>query len=360
MAHAGALFARQVERRRLPRAEAKRRLALVRPTLAYRGFARADLVIEAVVESLPVKQQVFAEVAAQVPPGAILASNTSSLPIDSIGGATPGRERVVGMHFFNPVDKMPLVEVVVGQATGEEAVATVWDFARRLGKTPVVVKSSPGFLVNRLLAFYSVEALWLLDEGHSIADIDRAMRDWGMPMGPLELTDEVGIDVAHKVAHILAEAFSDRLALPPWLDRVSGAGRLGAKSRSGFYRYDGRQRTEPDPEVYRLLDLAPRIENPDPLLLAERMVLPMVNEAARCLAEGVVRDAASLDLAMILGTGFPPFRGGLCRWADGQGIGSLVEALERFASTAGERHRPGEALTEVAAAGGFYARYPHG
>ena len=360
MAHAGGLFAKRVERRRLTRVEAKRRLALLRPTLSYRGFGRVDLVVEAVVEKLPVKQQVFAEVAAEVPEDAILASNTSSLSIDAIGERVARRERVVGMHFFNPVDKMPLVEVVMGETTGADAVATVWDFARRLGKTPVVVKSTPGFLVNRLLTFYSLEALWLLDEGHRIADLDRAMRDWGMPMGPFELTDEVGIDVAHKVAHILAEAFPDRLPMPAWLDRVADAGRLGAKSRSGFYRYEAGRRTEPDPEVYRLLELEPWVENPDPIALAERMVLPMVNEAARCLAEGVVRDAASLDLALILGTGFPPFRGGLCRWADGQGIRLLVETLARLAATAGERHQPSQALAEVADAGGFYARYPQG
>jgi len=359
MEHAGGLLRKLVERRRLSRPEMQRKLALLRPSLDYGGFARADLVIEAVVEKLSVKQAVFAEVATQVPAGTVLASNTSSLSIDLIGAKTPDPSRVVGMHFFNPVDKMPLVEVIVGEKTSPEAVATVWDFTRRLGKTPVLVQDGPGFLVNRLLMFYSVEALWLLDEGHRIEDLDRAMEDWGMPMGPFALTDEVGIDVAVKVAHILHEAFAGRLPLPPWLDTFAeDPKRLGAKTRSGFYLYEGRKRTRPDPEACRLLGLSPRIEDPDPAVLADRMVLPMVNEVARCLAEGVVASAGDADLAMILGTGFPPFRGGLCRWADSQGVGALIDVLERLAGTVGERYRPSDALRQVAEAGGFYVAHP--
>ncbi len=355
MAHAAALFRKLVERRRLSRPEALARLALVRPGLDYRGFGRVDLVIEAIVENLEVKQKVFAELAQQVPAGAILASNTSSLPIRGIARDTPEPGRVVGMHFFNPVHKMPLVEVIAAEGTAPGTVATVAAFARRLGKTPVVVKDGPGFLVNRLLMFYMAEALWLLDEGHRIEDLDRAMTEWGMPMGPMALTDEVGIDVAVKVAHILAGAFGDRLPLPDWIDRLSDEGRLGSKSGRGLYVYDGRRRTAPDPEVYRLLGLTPRIQDPDRGRLAERMVLPMVNEAARCLEEGVVRSAGDLDLALILGTGFPPFRGGLCRWADRQGLAGLVEAMARLAGQVGERFTPSPALVRRAAGGGFYA-----
>jgi 3-hydroxyacyl-CoA dehydrogenase / enoyl-CoA hydratase / 3-hydroxybutyryl-CoA epimerase len=355
MGHAAALFRQRVERRRLSKVEARRRMALIRPTLDYSGFAAADLVIEAVVERLDLKQKVFAEVAGHAAAAAVLATNTSSLSVDSIGAETPARERVVGMHFFNPVDRMPLVEVIAGEHTGAAAAAAVYDFALALGKTPVVVKDGPGFLVNRLLMFYSAEALWLLDEGHSIADVDRAMAEWGMPMGPLALTDEVGIDVAFKVAHILGEAFGDRLPLPPWLDRLPGDGRRGKKNGAGFYRYSAGRRGEPDPEVYSLLGLAPRVADPDALELADRMVLPMVNEAARCLAEGVVASAGDLDLALVMGTGFPPFRGGLCRWADGQGLAQVGGILERFAATVGERYRPSEAFGEALAAGGFYA-----
>ncbi len=355
LAHAASLVKKKLDRRRISRPEAQRTLALLRPGLDYSGFERVDLVIEAVIEKLPIKQQVMADVARATGPEAILASNTSSLSIDAIAELTPNPARVVGMHFFNPVDKMPLVEVIKGRRTSPTAVATVFDFARKLGKTPVLVKDGPGFLVNRLLMFYSTEALWLLDEGHSIEDIDRAMTAWGMPMGPIALTDEVGIDVAVKVGHILGDAFGDRLPVPPWLDKAVDPKRLGTKTGLGFYRYEGRKRLSVDPAIYGLLGLVPRVKAPNHPQLADRMVLPMVNEAARCLAEGVVADPGSLDLAMIMGTGFPPFRGGLCRWADGEGLNEVVVRLERLAGLVGERFQPCDALRKAAAAGGFYA-----
>ena len=355
MATAGQLFDRLVRRRRLERPEVRRKMALLLPALTYSGFGKIDLVIEAIVEKLAVKQEVFAELANHVRADTVLASNTSSLSIAAIGERTPHRERVVGMHFFNPVHKMPLVEVIAPEGADPAAVNTVFAFTQKLGKTPVLVKDAPGFLVNRLLVFYSTEALWLLDEGHRIEDLDRAMTEWGMPMGPMALTDEVGIDVAVKVAHILKEAFADRLPVPAWVDKTPESGRLGTKNGKGFYRYEGRERKEPDPAVYALLGLQPRIQNPDPGAIADRMVLPMVNEAARCLEEGVVGSPGELDLALIFGTGFPPFRGGLCRWADQQGLPQIVAALERLEAEVGHRFRPSEALRRFAAQGGFYA-----
>ncbi len=360
MEHAAGLFDRLVKKRRLTRAEERRKMALIQPTLDYSGFRRLDLVIEAIVEKLPVKQAVFADVAAAVHEDTVLASNTSSLPIGAIGERTPRPERVVGMHFFNPVHRMPLVEVIAAAASEPSAVNTAFAFARRLGKTPVLVKDTPGFLVNRLLAFYSAEALWLLDEGYAIEVVDRAMVDWGMPLGPLALTDDVGIDVAGKVAPILHAAFPERLVYPSWMDRAAAPDRLGTKTGRGFYRYEGRERKEPDPALYGLLGLSPRAQAADPGLLADRMVLPMVNEAARCLAEGVVRSAAELDLAMIYGTGFPPFRAGLCRWADQEGLAQVLATLERLESAVSERYHPSDALRETAAAGGFYSRWPAG
>jgi 3-hydroxyacyl-CoA dehydrogenase/enoyl-CoA hydratase/3-hydroxybutyryl-CoA epimerase len=357
MATAAALFERQVKRYRLEAQEARRKMALLAPTLDYTGLGNVDLVIEAVVEKLEVKQEVFAEIARHVPESTVLASNTSSLSIAKIGARTPHPERVVGMHFFNPVHKMPLVEVVAAPGSDPGAVNTVFAFTRRLGKTPVLVKDTPGFLVNRLLMFYSVEALWLLDEGYRIEDLDRAMTDWGMPVGPMALTDEVGIDVAAKVAHILHEAFSDRLPVPDWLGRLPESGRLGTKNGKGLYRYEGRERKDPDPAVYGLLGLHPVLHDSDPGRIADRMVLPMVNEAARCLEEGVVRSAGDLDLALIFGTGFPSFRGGLCRWADQEGLKQIIGTLERLESTVSDRFRPSEALIRTAEAGGFYARF---
>jgi 3-hydroxyacyl-CoA dehydrogenase/enoyl-CoA hydratase/3-hydroxybutyryl-CoA epimerase len=358
MEHAGSLFRKRVERRRLSEAEAKRRLALIRPTLDDTGFGRVDVVIEAVVEKLPVKQEVFAQVERQVPEQAVLASNTSSLSIATIGERTAHPERVVGMHFFNPVDKMPLVEVIATERSEPWAVNTIFKLCRDLGKTPVLVRDRPGFLVNRLLTFYSVEALWLLEEGYKIEDLDQALVQWGMPVGPLALNDEVGTDVAIKVAHILHEAFGDRLPLPSWVDRSVEDGRLGKKSGRGFYRYQGRERKGPDPEVYRLLGLGPRLEEADPRRVVDRSVLRMVDEAARCLDEGLVESASSVDLSMIFGTGFPPFRGGVCRWADREGLPAIIAALERFAREVGPRYEPGAALQSAAAAGGFYARWP--
>jgi 3-hydroxyacyl-CoA dehydrogenase / enoyl-CoA hydratase / 3-hydroxybutyryl-CoA epimerase len=357
MQHAAGLFERLVQRRRMTAPEARRKMALLQPTLDYSGFGRVDLVVEAIVEKMELKADVFAETARHVPEGAVLASNTSSLSIAGIGAKTPNPGRVVGMHFFNPVHKMPLVEVIAPEGGDPSAVNTVFSFTRKLGKTPILVKDTPGFLVNRLLMFYSVEALWLLDEGYRVEDLDRAMTGWGMPVGPMALMDEVGIDVANKVAHILHEAFSDRLPLPSWLDRLVENGRLGVKNGSGIYRYEGKERKDPDPTAYTLLGLQPRVQNPDPDAIADRMVLPMVNEAARCLEEGVVRSAGNLDLALIFGTGFPPFRGGLCRWADQEGLGRIIATLERLESSVGDRFRPSRSLRATAEAGGFYARF---
>jgi 3-hydroxyacyl-CoA dehydrogenase/enoyl-CoA hydratase/3-hydroxybutyryl-CoA epimerase len=354
MEHAAGLFAKQVKRRWLSRPEARRKMALLRPTLDYAGFERVDFVIEAVVERLDVKQQVFAQLARHVPQDAVLASNTSSLSIDRIGADTPHPERVVGMHFFNPVHKMPLVEVISGSRTSAETAERVVRLCRRLGKTPVVVKDGPGFLVNRLLAFSMAEALWLLDEGYAIEEVDRLMKDWGQPMGPFTLMDEVGIDVAVHVAHIIGGAFSDRLTHPEWLDRLSEDGRLGAKVGKGIYRYENGERKGVDAAVYDAIGRKPSGAAADPDLVADRLALPMVNEAARCLDEGVVADAGALDLAMIMGTGFPPFRGGLLRWADGRGLAALGETMERLATQVAPRFAPSAAFADRAAAGGFY------
>ncbi len=355
--HAASLFRKQVKRRWLKRPEAERRLALIRSSLDYSGFSEVDLVIEAIVERLDVKQKVFAELAAMVPEHCVLASNTSSLSIDLIARDTPNPQRVVGMHFFNPVHRMPLVEVVVGEKTSATAINTIVEVSRKLGKTPIVVKSGPGFLVNRLLAFTMAEAMWLLDEGHRMEDLDEAASSWGMPMGPCALTDEVGLDTAVHVSHIMSEAYPERLTYPGWMDKMVEDGRLGAKAQKGFYLYEKGRRTRPDPAVYELLGITSKIDEPNAGRMSERLMLPMVNEAARCLEEQIVRSAADLDLAMIFGTGFPPFRGGLCRWADAQGLDKLAAEMERWATELGDRFQPGDAYRRVVEAGGFYEKY---
>jgi 3-hydroxyacyl-CoA dehydrogenase/enoyl-CoA hydratase/3-hydroxybutyryl-CoA epimerase len=354
MEHASQVFGKEVEKRRITRDELKRKMALIRPTLDYSGFGRVDAVIEAIVEKLPVKQKVFAEVAGEVSDDTILASNTSALSIDAIAGDTPNPERVVGMHFFNPVDKMPLIEVIAGARSADWAVESVVQLARDLGKVPVRVKDSPGFLVNRLLTFSLGEALWLVNDGYSIEDIDRAMKEWGMPMGPIALTDEVGIDIAIEVAHTLNDAYGDRLPLPSWVDAPQEDGRLGKKNGKGFYEYEKGKRKDPDESVYELIGVAPTVEDPDPRAIVDRMVLRIVDEAARCLAEDVVASPSELDLAMIMGAGFPPFRGGVCRYADQRGVTRIVETLERLAKQVGPRYEPSDELRKVAEAGGFY------
>lgn len=355
LAHAATRFDEQVRRRRMTPAEKRRRMARIQPTLNEASLAAADLVIEAVVEDLEVKQRVFADLAARVAPTALLASNTSALSIDAIAERTPHPERVVGMHFFNPVERMQLVEVIAGARTSRDAVGAAAAFVRRLGKTPIVVRDGPGFLVNRLLAFYSAEAMWLLDEGYRVEDVDRAMLEWGMPMGPLRLADEVGLDVSSRVGRILHAAFPERLVLPDWIERLAGdAARLGVKSGRGIYRYAAGREAGADPALYAILGLRPERRNPDLAALAERMVLPMVNEAARCLGERLVEGPGPLDLALVLGIGFPPFRGGLCRWADERGLPSIVERLRHAAVTAGPRMAPSEELIRQAARGTFY------
>jgi 3-hydroxyacyl-CoA dehydrogenase/enoyl-CoA hydratase/3-hydroxybutyryl-CoA epimerase len=331
-------------------------MALLHPTLELDGLGHTDLVVEAIVEKLDVKQKTFAELERLTKPQAILASNTSSLSIDLIAKDVQDAARVVGMHFFNPVHKMPLVEVIAGARTSATAVNTVVAFSRQLGKTPIVVKDGPGFLVNRLLCFYMAEALNLLAQGHPIEELDQTMLAWGMPIGPIALVDEVGIDVAVKVAHILGDAFGERLPPPANEDKMVASGRLGAKNQRGFYRYENRRRTAPDPEIYEVLGITPRAGQTPTERMIDRMVLPMVNEAARCLAEHVVASPGDLDLSMILGTGFPPFRGGLCRYADERGLASIVSDLEAMAVALGTRFAPAQALRDAARAGSFYPK----
>jgi 3-hydroxyacyl-CoA dehydrogenase/enoyl-CoA hydratase/3-hydroxybutyryl-CoA epimerase len=311
----------------------------VLPTLELTGMAHADFALEAVVEDLDVKRRVFAELEVRVPPGSLLASNTSSLSVDSLAAGLLHPDRFVGFHFFNPVHRMPLVEVVRGARTSDVALVTAVALARRLGKTPVVVKDSPGFVVNRVLMPYLREALHMLEEGYAVADLDAAMRRFGMPMGPFEVVDEVGLDVAHKVAGVLAAAFPTRMQPSEALEKLIAAGRLGRKNGRGFYRHQGKRRS-PDRSVRGLLGLG-HVRRPQSVdALSERMVLAMINEAARCVEEGIVAGPDQVDLAMIFGAGFPPFRGGVLRHADTIGAPMLVDRLKALRAEKGARFEP--------------------
>ncbi len=338
------------KRRRMPARERDAQMARILPTLELTGLKRADVAIEAVVEDLDVKRRVFAELEVRMRPDAVLATNTSSLSVSALADGLERPERFLGFHFFNPVHRMPLVEVVRGAKTGDAALVTAVALARRMGKTPVVVRDAPGFVVNRILMPYLREGMHLLEEGYALVAIDAAMRRFGMPMGPFEVLDEVGLDVAQKAAGVLSKAFPDRMTISPALEKLVAAGRLGKKSGRGFYRHRGRKR-EADPALRELLGLTRTRQAPSPEALAERMVLGMINEAARCLEEEVVADAGMLDLAMIFGAGFPPFRGGPLRHADTLGLAKVESRLNALRAERGERFKPAALLAKLAAAG---------
>jgi 3-hydroxyacyl-CoA dehydrogenase / enoyl-CoA hydratase / 3-hydroxybutyryl-CoA epimerase len=353
--HAREMFDRLVRRGRIDRRDTVRYMDAIAPSLEYSGFGTADLVIEAVVERMDVKQQVLREAESHVKPGCVLTSNTSSLSITEMQAVLERPADFAGMHFFNPVHRMPLVEVIRGGATADETIATVVALARRLDKTPVVVQDGPGFLVNRILAPYLNEAGWLLAEGAGIPEIDRALRRFGMPMGPLRLLDEVGLDVARHAGGVMHAAFGDRLEPPPAIVRLGDTGLLGRKGGRGFYHYErGRERGVND-AIYEQLGLPRKREPLDREIIQDRCLLVMVNEAARILEEGIVATAGDVDTAMITGTGFPPFRGGLLRWADALGMRAVLQRLERLAAEHGRRFEPAPLIRERAAAGsGFY------
>jgi len=275
-----------------------------------------------------------------------IASNTSSLSISEMQTAMKKPERFGGMHFFNPVHRMPLVEVIRGDKSSDETVSKIYQFSKQLGKTPIVVKDRPGFLVNRLLMPYLNEATWLLKDGATIEEIDSHMLDFGMPMGPMELIDEVGVDVGEKVAHILFEAFGARMQPSPFNQKVVAAGRLGKKNGKGMYEYldSSGKNKKLNAEIYIILGASPQKGKVSSLEIVERCVLPMINEASRCLEEGIVATADEVDLGMIMGTGFPPFRGGLLKYADSLGLDHIVSRLKHYQAIHGERYAPAPAL----------------
>jgi 3-hydroxyacyl-CoA dehydrogenase/enoyl-CoA hydratase/3-hydroxybutyryl-CoA epimerase len=355
--HAREMFDRLVKRGRVEKRDARRYMDAIAPTLDYTGFGTADLVIEAVVERMDVKQQVLRETETHVRDDCVLTSNTSSLSITAMQGALERPDRFAGMHFFNPVHRMPLVEVIRGEQTSDETIATVVGLTRRLDKTPVIVNDGPGFLVNRILAPYLNEAAWLLAEGGSIEQIDRTLKRFGMPMGPLRLLDEVGLDVARHAGAVMSDAFGERLALPPTMTALEKTELLGRKGGRGFYVYENGREKSVNEEIYNSLGAtlpAERRELVEQDIL-DRTLLMMVNEAARVLEDRIVAGPGDVDLGMITGTGFPPFRGGLLRWADAIGMPQILARLEQLEAQHGPRFAPASLIRERAAAGrGFY------
>ena len=341
--HAQSLFDGLVRQRHLTVIERQRKMEKISGTLSYDGFQRARLVIEAVAEKMSIKKQVLKEVEAWMPDTAVFASNTSALSISELQKAAKHPERVCGMHFFNPVHKMPLVEVIRGSETGDDAIATIFNLAKKLNKTPVVVKDSPGFLVNRLLGVYINEACLIAREGYDFQWIDSVVKKFGMPMGPFRLIDEVGIDIAEEVGLILGQDFKDRLKPSDLLTHIRAANFLGKKGRKGFYLYRTNGRKIVNTHILKFL---PGKWKDNEQEVIQRMMYLMVNEAARCLEEQIVGSPQDLDTGMVFGAGFPPFRGGLCKWADGIGLKSIVNILKNFKDMFGDRFSPSKYLTD--------------
>ena len=348
------LINENVRRRRYHRREGERRLALVSGGTDYSGFRNADLVIEAVFEDLDVKRAVLRDVEAVARADCIFASNTSTIPIARIAEASGHPETVIGMHFFSPVHRMPLLEVITAPHTSAQTTVTAVAFGRRMGKTVIVVEDRPGFFINRILSPYMIEAGHLLAGGAPIEALDRAMTRWGFPVGPVTLLDEVGLDVAVKAGSVMVEAFGERLRPAIPLERLVEAGRLGRKSGLGFFRYQDGRNAGADEAVYGLLGVQ-KGAGPGEAAIVEHLTLAMLNEAARALEEGVVRQPRDGDVGAIFGIGYPPFRGGPFRAMDVMGAAQLVAALEQLAGRYGQRFAPASVLVDQARRGGrFY------
>jgi 3-hydroxyacyl-CoA dehydrogenase/enoyl-CoA hydratase/3-hydroxybutyryl-CoA epimerase len=343
------IFSKALKRRKINKYEYQRKNGLISGGTDYSGFKSIDVVIEAIVEDLNVKKKVLAELETFTKPEVILASNTSSLSISEMSKALARPENFAGMHFFNPVHRMPLIEVIRGEKTSDLACATVYALSKKMGKTPIVVKDGPGFLVNRLLMPYLNEACYVLSDGASVETIDKALLDFGMPMGPLHLIDEIGIDVAAKVAKILHQGLGIRAEAGPLMNKVVDAKKLGKKNGSGFYLYDSSgKKLSVDPKLYEILGLKTPTNPFTKDEIVHRVLFPMINEAAQCLEENVVTSAEAVDLGMIMGTGFPPFRGGILKWADKLGSEKIADELEMLASKHGERFKPTAPLLRMA------------
>lgn len=363
MSEARKLLARQVEQGRLAQGKADAVLSAITPALTYDGFDTVDVAIEAVVEDIAVKKAVLQDIEALVGEGAIIASNTSSLRIGDLADCLQRPENFIGMHFFNPVSRMALVEVVRGPKTSEQAIAAIVGYANAMGKTPIVMQDCPGFVVNRALTPYLIAFLRLVHDGADFARVDKVMEGFGWPMGPAYLIDVIGTDISQHVVEIVSAGFPERMqtSFTSAIEILLREKRLGQKNGRGFYKYandsKGRPRKEADPETDRLLAEAQpngrsEIGEAD---IIERMMLPLILEAARCVEDGVVGSPGEADMSLILGLGLPRYLGGALAYADYLGLASVVERAGKWASL-GAVYRPSEPLRAMAASGEVF--YP--
>ena len=323
-------FFSSVKRKKLALDGLARKMHSIAPQKDYLGFQKVDLVIEAIVENKDIKKKVFAEVEKYVSEKTIITSNTSSISIEDMSKALSKPERFVGLHFFNPVNRMPLVEIITHPHVDPKVVMALYHWVLRVKKTPVVVKDGPGFLVNRILMPYLNEALFLLEEGVPLQSIEEAALHFGMPMGPLSLLDEVGIDVASKVATILHEGLGERAKPSLLSSQMVKEGLLGKKSGSGFYLYGEKKRKDQKIEVnQKARDFWNRsLKKMDEVEIQQRLFYPMINEASLILEEKLVDGPLDVDLGLIFGIGFPPFRGGALKYADNEGPSKILEGLK--------------------------------
>jgi 3-hydroxyacyl-CoA dehydrogenase/enoyl-CoA hydratase/3-hydroxybutyryl-CoA epimerase len=327
---ASANFAGALKKRRMSEDEFNRKMRSIEPTLHLDGMKSADLVVEAVVENMDLKKKVFAELEEYVRPDCILTSNTSSLSVTEMSKALKDSSRFAGLHFFNPVNKMPLVEIITHEKVDPQTVQTLKKWVLDVKKTPIIVKDGPGFLVNRILAPYLNEAAFLLEEGVSVEALDEAALNFGMPMGPCRLMDEIGLDVCVKVGKIMHDGLGERANPSTLSTKLYDSKLLGKKNGKGFYLYDEKGKsTGKNPEISKIVNV--KKKHIDEMTIQMRLFLPMVNEAAYILADKICDKAETIDVGMIYGTGFPPFKGGLLRWADQEGLEQIVERLNNFA-----------------------------
>lgn len=355
MAGIKALFDGLVSKRKMSRADADAKYGNITATCAYADMSDCDLVIEAVVEKMAVKKAVIAELEKVITKPFIFATNTSSLSVDEMAKAARTPANVVGLHFFNPVHKMKLVEVVAAEDSSQETVALAKGFGMKLGKTTVVTSDGPGFVVNRILAPYMKEAITLLLDGVSAEDIDKAATKFGMPMGPIALMDEVGLDIVTHVIKVMNAALGARLAPPALIATIESTKLLGKKGGKGLYLYDAKtgRRTGLNPDIAATISAKPKVMSQS--AIQDRLFLPMVNEAALCLQEGIIEDPAQLDLAMIFGTGFAPFTGGVLGYADSVGIRTIHQKLDYLSKVAGDNYKPAQLIADKAQRGqSFY------
>lgn len=360
MSEAEKLLGKVVEKGRMSPEQKDAVMGSIKPQLDYAGLAEVDVVVEAVVENVGIKKSVLAEVEGQMRADAVLASNTSTILITELAKALQRPENFVGMHFFNPVHMMPLVEVIRGEKSSPEAVATTVAYAQKMGKVPVVVNDCPGFLVNRILFPYVAGFGLLVRDGVDFRRIDRVMEAFGWPMGPAYLLDVVGIDTGVHAANVIADGFPDRLKFdfPTPAELMFAAKRLGQKNGLGFYRYEadakGKPRRADDDAAYAVLQeiAAGKVELSDEDIV-DRMMIPMCLEAVRCLEDGIVGTSAELDMSLLLGIGFPAFRGGALRHIEQTGLAAFVERCDRYAHLGG-LYKATERLRQMAASGASF------